>query len=407
MSAADTALHLSHVFGWRDDIPGAIAWHARSAELHAAAGAVNPIAEAEHAFVLIQARLMREAEELLTASIPRLEAAGDQSVAVQARLQLAEVLIARGAHVAAAEQVEQAEQSSPADGRYRFDIAAAGHEVRIAAGEASGELLDSIINTANEMDRNGERHAAALERFRGVRVALDLGDATTAAALCDDAARIVRAGPLWLQIQAWTALAHVRAALGNRRGAAAAVRAGLARLDEYRSGIGATDLRIRAAELAGLGQRLAVESGSVSRVFTWTERLRTASQQVAPSVPSDPALQEQLAQLRQRTSALRLGTANDIARLRREQSRQELEVRTLARQTTGRASSSPVASLDEVRDRLGRRVLVEFVATADRITAIVADSAGARLHAHSVCRRPDRSPHQQRRVDSGRAGIGA
>ncbi|MEA2001844.1 MAG: CHAT domain-containing tetratricopeptide repeat protein [Actinomycetota bacterium] len=383
VSAADAALHLSQVLGWQDDVPGAMEWHSRSVALRTAAGAPNPVADTEHAFILIQAHLMREAEEVLHRSIPRLLEAGDnQAIAVPAHLLLADVLTERGAFEEAITQIELAREITPADGRYRFDVAAADHKTRIAAGETTSALLASIVITAEDMDANGERHAAAVERFRAVDVALPLGDITTAMTMCDDAARIVRDGPLWLQIQAWTALAQVRLALGNRRGAAAAVRAGFNRLDEYRSGIGATDLRIHAsqfgARLAEIGVSLAIESRSVARVFHWSERLRTAPLSVAADTGPDPALRDALTQLRQASSRLRSTGAEERGRLRDEQLRQERRVRDLARQATGTSTSRGAVTLADVQESLDGRVLIEFIDVGNRITAVIvtAHSAG-------------------------------
>lgn len=382
--ASNAALHLSQVLGWKDDIPAAMAWHARSVALSEAAGADNPVADTEHAFLLIQARLMREAEETLTEALPRLVAAGaNEAIAVQGHLLLAEVLSERGAHDQAAAQVAMARATSPEDGRYRFDIAAADHRARIAAGEATPALLDSIIETATEMQVNGERHAAAMERFRAVDVAIRLGDITTAARMCDDAARIVRTGPLWLQIQAWAALAAVRQAMGNRRGAAAAVRAGFGRLDEYRSGIGATDLRIHAAEygerLASIGLELAVESGSTNRVFGWAERLRTTSHRTQSANPGDEPLRDALAQLRQISSRLRSAGASQSLDLRESQRRHEQTVRNLAREATGTASSFLQASLPALRAELPGRCLIEFITVHEAIMAVVVTSSKARI----------------------------
>ena len=374
VSAAEAALHLSQVLGWRDDIPGAMEWHARSVELRTAAGAASPVAAVEHAFVLIRARLMREAEQVLIEWIPRLTEVGELAVAIQSRLQLVDVLLARGAHEEAREQTTLAQQTAPSDSRFRFDIAAAGHTVDIAAGALTPELLASMISTAAQMEANGERHSAALERFRAVDVALAIGDVTTAASMCDDAARIVRSGPLWLQIQAWTALAKVRLSLGNRRGAAAAVRAGFHRLDEYRSDIGATDLRIHAGDLgtqlANIGVQLAIESGSIPRIFDWAERLRTAAMVTRRDSVNDPNIDSALAHLRKITTEIRTAVPPDADNLQREQIRAERRVRGLARQA--RASSHPfaTAAIESVQQHLADRVLIEFVESDRGISAI-------------------------------------
>ena len=55
----------------------------------------------------------------------------------------------------------------------------------------------------------------------------------------------------------------------------------IGRLDDYRGGIGATDLRPHAAEMAvdlgDIGMKLALESRSPSKVFALSERLRSAA----------------------------------------------------------------------------------------------------------------------------------
>jgi hypothetical protein len=358
-------------------------WHARSVELRTAAGAENPVADAEHAFVLIQARLMREAEKVLETALPRLLEAGDnQAIAVQGHLLFAQVLQDRGDYEAAGAQIEFARQSSPADGRYRFDVAAADHRNRVLAGDVSSELLDSIIRTAANMDANGERYAAAVERFRAVDVALALGDVRTAAAMCDDAARIVRAGPLWLQVQAWTALAALRKTLGNRRGAAAAVRAGFARLDDYRAGIGATDLRILAGEygsrLAQLGLELAVESASVERILYWSERMRTAARRIRPTAASEE-LDNALTELRRTWSRLRAADSTTLEERRREHQAQEMHVTGLVRRLRGRAQDWDMVDLAGIQAQLGNRTLIEYVAVGETMNALVVDAKRASL----------------------------
>jgi len=382
VSAADAALHLSQVLGWCDDVPGAMRWQARSVELRRAAGANNPVADTEHAFVLIQARLMREAEQLLESSLPRLEAAGDnQAVLVTGRLLLIDVLLDKGDHAGALHQVELAAADTPDDGRWRFEVAAARHRVRTAAGEASVALLRSMMDTAADMAANGEQQSAAVERFRAVEVALAVDDLDTATQLLEEARRYTRSGPLSLQIQAWTAIAVVELATGNRRGAAAAVRAGIDRLDTYRSGIGATDLRMHAADygekLAGMGIELAIESGSIERLFSWSERMRF---QPAPAALDHPGLGTALADLRRASAATRTAGANELTAARREVAMLEARVRQLGREIDGtRATAAATRPLRDVRARLGGQVLIEYVHSGPRLYAIVVGGRGSRL----------------------------
>ncbi|MCP3994077.1 MAG: CHAT domain-containing protein [bacterium] len=381
VSAADAALHLSQVLGWKDDVPAAMQWHKRSADLRDAAEASNPLADTEHAFVLIQARLLREAEETLRSALPRLvEAGGNHAIAAAGRLALAEVLLEAGNHAEALVQIEQAEAESPRDGRWRFDIAAAHHRVRAAGGETSSKLVRSMVATAEDMEKNGERNAAAVERCRAIEVALRTADMTAARALADDVRRSAVSGPLWLQLQSWTALAELRMADGNQRGAAAAVQAGMRRLDEYRSGIGATDLRLHAAELGitlgRVGMRLALDSESPSRVFALSERLRSAA---ATRTAATPEIDAALANLRREVTRLRTAEPAQIAQSRRRVRAAERAISALARQARRDTDASARIGIAGIQASLNGRTLVEFVHSGTEIHAVVVRPDETRL----------------------------
>src|SRR5205085_658265 len=116
-------------------------------------------------------------------------------------------------------------------------------------------------------------------------------------------------GPVQVRTRAWHAAALLRLARGDRRGASAAVAAGLRALEAHRTTLGASELRAHASghgeELATLGVRLAVESGSARRVLAAAERRRAASLLQRPARPPDePELAVDLEELRGVTAAL-------------------------------------------------------------------------------------------------------
>ena len=381
VSAADAALHLSQVLGWRDDVPAAMQWHKLSADLRDSAGASNPLADTEHAFLLIQARLMREAEEALRSALPRLvEAGGNHAIAVAGRLALADVLLEAENQEEALVQIQQARIESPADGRWRFDIAAAHHRVRAARGETSDKLVQSMAATADEMESNGERNSAAIERCRAIEVAVKGGDVAAAQVLADRVRRSAVAGPLWLQLQAWTVLAELRMATGNRRGAAAAVRAGLRRLDDYRRGIGATDLRLHAAEMAvdlgDIGMQLALESRSPSKVLALSERLRSAA---ATRTAATPEIDAALADLRREVTRLRTAEPELVPQAQRKVRAAERTVSALTRQARREADATAHIGVIDVQADLGGRTLVEFIHSGAAIHAVVISADSSRL----------------------------
>ena len=117
------------------------------------------------------------------------------------------------------------------------------------------------------------------------------------------------AHPVQVRTRAWHAAALLRLSRGDRRGASAAVAAGLRALEAHRMTLGATELRAHASghgeELATLGLRLAVESGSAARVLAAAERRRAAGLLLRPARPPDDAeLAAELAELRRVTAAL-------------------------------------------------------------------------------------------------------
>jgi hypothetical protein len=213
--------------------------------------------------------------------------------------------------------------------------------------------------------------------LRGANVAISLGDLAQARSLVDATSKYTQMGPLWLQIQAWTALARVRMAEGDRRGAGAAIRAGMTRLERYRAGIGATDLRLHASELgrdlADLGSQLAIASGAARRVLNWSERIRNSGVRLDRS---EPEVVTALADLRRVAARARAVAGTEAAG---EVRRAEARVSALTRQARQVGGGFSATSVGEIRDLLGERTLVEFVEAGGRLCAVTIDDDGEGL----------------------------
>ena len=141
------------------------------------------------------------------------------------------------------------------------------------------------------------------------RAALELGRVRLAQRQLELAAVGRDRGPVQVRTRGWHAAALVRLSQGDRRGASAAVAAGLRALEAHRMTLGATELRAHASghgeELATLGLRLAIESGSAARVLTAAERRRAAGLMLRPArPPDDEALAHDLQELRRVSAAL-------------------------------------------------------------------------------------------------------
>lgn len=193
-------------------------------------------------------------------------------------------------------------------------------------------------------------------------------------------------GPATVRARAWYATALLRQATGDRRGAASAARAGLRIVDEYRAGMGATDLRAYSAghrtELVQLGLRLAFESGRAARVLEWAERGRASLLRVGPiRPPDDPVLRTLLAELRAAAAEVDQlcrtgrGTTRALAR----QVQLEHRVRDQFRRRPGAVEVAEPLPAEQLATGLDGAVLVEFVQRDGQLFAVTLSGRGLRL----------------------------
>ncbi|WP_326824398.1 CHAT domain-containing protein [Streptosporangium sp. NBC_01756] len=237
---------------------------------------------------LIAAHLPGEARVLLDLAVPELAAAGANIALAEARLLLAQAELHTGDPHLARQSAERAAADLAAQGRTVLAPLAAEIllRARLMLGPPSGELLAELLLCVEALDAAGHRQVSRALRFAAAEVALQLGARPTAD---EQLAHLASSGPDVVTRQA-TALQ--RALAGDRRGAFAAVRAGLAEV-----GAGATAFEdpmlrahaVRAGEpLARFGLALALKTGRGRTLLAWTERWRAVAggpgRPVAPDV---------------------------------------------------------------------------------------------------------------------------
>jgi CHAT domain-containing protein len=173
--------------------------------------------------------------------------------------------------------------------------------------------LEAALGAAQRALRSLEAAGWGVEaldaRLIAGRAALELGRTRLARRQLELAAEARYRGPVQVRTRAWHAAALLRLSRGDRRGAGAAIAAGLRALEAHRMTLGASELRAHASghgeELATLGLRLAVASGSAARVLAAAERHRAASLLQRPARPPDePELAADLEELRRVTAEL-------------------------------------------------------------------------------------------------------
>jgi hypothetical protein len=362
--------------------------------------------------VLLAAGLHEEAREVAAAAVRELARRRMAADLAEARLLLAAAALACGETAEARKAARLAGRAFDQQGRPGWAAVARYMLIRTdwAAGRHGPDLLRAAVAGAEELRAGGWAVAAADAALIAARCALAAGRTAEATELLRHTGRARGAGTTAAQrVSAWHAEALLRIAGGDRRGADAALRAGLRALDEHRLTLGATELRVRAAEhgleLVRTALDAAVANGSALALLTWAERGRAAAQQARPAhPPADDGFAAEIAELRavaaEREQALAEG--RDARRHSHRQAHLERSIRERTRRTrpgapaaaraTGRetaehtvpASAQRAAGWDvgALASCLGDRALVELITVGDTMYAVVL--AGGRLTRHEL-----------------------
>jgi tetratricopeptide (TPR) repeat protein len=402
-SRASARWNLGIIEGKRGDIPASLA--AFDSAIDAFRKADRPMAGllTEKGTVLLSAGLADEALQTIAPAVAELSQGGQAADLAEVQLLLARAQLSAGEPGPAGESAAAARRGFTRQHRPSWAAAALYVEVHAAwaGGERSPRLLRLAREAARRLEATGWGTEALDIRLLIARIATDLGRLDLATAELRAAARARRAAQLERRARAWHALALLRVQSGDRRGAYAAVSAGLAAADRHRAMLGATELRVlvaaQVAELAALGKALAVEDGDAERVLGSAERYRAAALRIRPVLP--PA-DERLAELR---TALRLAadeaenarlSGAPVQVLSRRQHALEEQLRQRLRHAPGEqapgeqaeAGGHPgrdpdAATVARLTTALAGRVLVEYVESGDDLYAVIIGAGRPALRA--------------------------
>lgn len=390
---ARTRLHRGVIEGMHGNIPAALAAIDRAVEEYRKGGWRVALPLMEKCEVLLSAGLAAEA--LATASAAVAELSGGKAADLaDAQLLLARAQLAAGSPGPARESAATARGGFSRQRRPGWAAVARYIEAHAAwaAGEQSEALLRSARRAATELDSVGWSTAALDLRLLAARIATGLRRLEVARTELQTAARARRSVQLERRARAWHALALLRVQAGNRRGAYAAVSAGLSAAEQVRLLLGATELRVMVAshvsELAELGVRLAIEDDAADRVLWSAERYRAATVRIRPVLPpADQSLAALRAQLRATSAeAERTRLAGQAVHgvIRRQHALEEELRRRLRHHQGDPTAPAPVARESASRltrslaGSLGECMLVEYVKYADTLHAVVIAGDGAR-----------------------------
>jgi tetratricopeptide (TPR) repeat protein len=335
--------------------------------------------------------LVREAADAADLAVHELHRRGLASDLAEALLAQARAALLAGDAERAAGVAAQAYTRFRRQGRLPWGAFARHIELRaeFARGTRTGALLTRLDRNAAELAATGWVVPALTGWVEAARVAQALRRPARARELLDRAARHRRGGIAAQRAAGWYATALRHRMDGSPRAALAALHRGLSILDEYRVSLGATELRAGSSthgqELAREGLDLAVASGRPGAVLSWAERWRASTLRMVPALPSgDPELTAALGRLRAvargaEDAVLSGGRADALLR---RQAALEARVADLARRAGGPRGGGvdAVPALPALAGALGPAVLVELLAHAGRLRAVVVRDGRATLH---------------------------
>lgn len=375
----------------RGDIPAALSAFDQAAARYGAAGSDPGLLPIERAEALLSVRLLTEARSAATAAVAEYESRNNAVDLVQARLLLAKVALAEQDTATAIAEIGAARRSAGRQGR-RGWVAIANHlalQARWADGECSDTALRAGRRAIASLEATGWAAPISDARVIVARLALALGRRRLArnelAAVASDSHR----GAADVRARAWYATALRRLDDGDRRGADAALRAGVRVLDAFSASLGATELRASSAgharELTDLGLNLAVESGRADRVLRWAEHRRAWALRTPPARPPDDDEQAaDLSRLRQVVVDIEAAVSkgNDPRPAIRRQAALEQRIRDRTRRAAGSGSprSDSFPTMDDWGAALAESALVEYLTVDGHLHAVVLVDGSAELH---------------------------
>jgi len=390
MAGAIVEQNLSYLTAQRGDVPAALRHLELAEQAYERLGVESGMLFADRAELLLSVRLVREARAAAEAAIDAYRRQDRQISLPEAHLMLSTVALLDGDTGTALAAADRAAQGLGRVGRRRLLplVRFARLQALCAADPRSVDPAEARRVAARLRAAGWEVPALEAQIFAAT-LALERGQAGRARSDLAVASRARRAGAADARARAWLAEAMLRRANRDRRGAFAAVFAGLRVVEEHRATLGATELRahvsIHRGGLARLGLRMAVEDGRPRSVLSWAERGRATSLLMRPpQPPEDAVLDRDLTDLRATVAEIaeQRVAGQPTAGLEQRQVRLERAIRDHCRQLAGAAGqgmSGPVP-IDRIAARLGDAALVEYVEIDGRLGAVTLVAGRAHWH---------------------------
>jgi hypothetical protein len=386
-----TEQNLGYLKAQRGDIPAALHHYGLAEQGYRRLGMEVGALLVDRAKLLLSVRLVREARGDAEAAVSAYERQQRRIHLPEAQLVLSMAALLEGDHGTALAAAERACGNLRRLGRREWlPLAQFARLQALVAADAGSVPPAQVRHVADRLHAAGWAVPAMEARILAGRLALERGQLRQARRDLQLAGGARFSGPADVRVRAWLAEGLLRRADGDRRRAAAALRAGLRVVEDYRATLGATELRTRVSahrgELAAQGLRMALEDGNARAVLLWAERARATALLLPPArPPEDAVLARYLADLRSTVTELQQrGRDGGPASRALGQRRVSLEraIRDHCRKYPGAAAAptTGLRSVEELAGQLGGTALVEYVELDEQLYAVSLVAGRARLH---------------------------
>jgi tetratricopeptide (TPR) repeat protein len=318
---------------------------------------------------LTRARLLPEARHAAERHLALCRTTGHGDQAAATLLDLSTIAMLSGHPDEAADLARRAVRSFAARGK-PVDAARARIvcvRAHLAANDATRSSVRSGLAATEVLTTAGWQTEALRARLVVARAALAAGVPWIARREIALARPLEARGVVFDRIELFQTRALCALGEGSTADAKRLLRNGLRLLDDYRSALGAAELRATASgigsELSETGLRIAVETRRPEDVLAWAERLRGNALRLPPiRPPTDPELRAGEAELRRIARRGASSNGVDARGLAARQRELEAAIRARTRHLRGdRAAPSMQLNVRDAARALAGRALVEYV----------------------------------------------
>ena len=373
----------------RGDLPRALRTMDEAADLGTG---LNGVALLDRARVLVEAGLIREADDVLSEAAEILRRDRLAQDLAETELERARCALIGGDVASARRFAGRARDRFRRRGSdaWRRTAELVLLQADLAAGRPGRRLVAPARRLRSELDAEGLRAQARTACLIAAEACLSFGDTAAARELLAGIGSVSRGDPITARLHQRYVEARTDAGSRTRRSASRKVRLGLEELAAYQGSFGSIDLQTAAAihgrRLAELGLSLALETGAASAVFTVAEQARAVSTRLAVvRPPRDPQAADLLAELRQTVDLLRSAAQDREGSARLLRRRRELEAAISARgwSVSGGGAARPIVGLDEIRAAVEKAdsTMAVFVEAGGELSCVLVGPDGVRLRA--------------------------